>query len=95
MHTNTPAGQRNDMSTEHRPAEYTDDKPIDINSPQFDSLLHEVKLRCEAAVKDLGEFGLTLGCHEDGSFNVGFGPNMLVRWDVLAALPAPKWVGPR
>lgn len=86
------------MPTEHRPIEYTDESPVDVTSDMFDSLQHEIRLRVEKATADLGEFGLTVTADSrDGSFAVHFGPDMLVRWDVLAALPAllPVFVTPR
>lgn len=86
----------NCMSREHQPVEYTEENPIDVDTPRFDSLIHEIWQRCEAATSDLGEFGITMGCNSvDGTIELHFGPNMLVRWDVLAALPAPKRTDPR
>lgn len=76
--------------TPERPVEYTDENPIDIDSARFDSLISLIAQRCIDATSDLGEFGVGMGCHTDGSISISFGPNMLVRWDVIAALPAPK-----
>lgn len=85
------------MPTEHRPIKYTDEHPIDIGTHQFASLICEIKLRVEQATADLGDFGIGMTANDDGHFSIGFGPNMTVHWDVLAALPAllPVFVTPR
>lgn len=66
-------------------SEYTDESPIDVASEEFDALAALIATRCIAATSDLGEFGVTLGAHTDGTIEVGFGPNMTVNWDAVRA----------
>lgn len=63
--------------------EYTEENPLGTASAEWTELAELLFRRCETATAGLGEFGMTLGGHSDGTIVITFGPNMGVDWDAV------------